>query len=218
MIFSKVIKNEILNGKFHRLEFAAQNRGFKFCPGQFVILKVPGGVFRDYSIASLPETLPCWVDVSPDGPGCQYLKNLKPGAKVETSLPTGTFVLNPGFENYLLGATGSGVASILPLAWELSVLKKRIFFYWGLRFSEDICLENKVKSLGGEIILSRPDKNWTGKTGHVTEYMAGLVKTLPPAKTCSYLCGNKNMLADVKAILKKARLPGKQIFFENYFL
>lgn len=212
---------EIFNPKFRRLVFRAQDSDFTFKPGQFVIMKIDKTTFRDYSVASLPKELPKWeviIDITPNGPGCRYLKNLRLGKSVETSKPTGAFLLNPNFENYLLVATGSGIASIRPLANQLMAVGKKLFLFWGLRFPEDIFLAEEIDSWGGEIILSRPNGNWKGKTGHVTKYVTELAKTLPVAKSCAYICGNKNMMADVQLVLKKSGYQKKQIYFESYFL
>lgn len=210
MIKSVVIENKVLNHKFRLLRFRLDGGIRSFSPGQFVIIKIADKIFRDYSIASLPEQLPFWeiiLDVTPNGPGCKYLSRLKPGDTVETSAPLGTFILNPVFNNYLMVATGSGIASIKPMAEELSKNKKnKITLLWGLRFEEDIFYRELFEK---NIVLSKPNKNWPGKTGHVTDH---LVKA-----DAAYLCGNQVMITDVTKALIKMEMSGKKIYFEKYF-
>ena len=211
MTKSKVVENKILNNKFRLIKFKLSCESWSFSPGQFVIIKIANKIFRDYSIASLPEQLPFWetiLDVTPNGPGCKYLSRLKPGDTIETSAPLGTFVLkNKKHGSFLLVATGSGIASIKPMAEELSKNKKnKIIFLWGLRFEEDIFYRELFEK---NIVLSKPGKKWSGKTGHVTDH---LVKA-----DAAYLCGNQAMITDVTKTLIKMGMPKNKIYFEKYF-
>ncbi len=208
---SVVLINKALNAKFRLLRFRLQSGNWRFQSGQFVIIKIADDIFRDYSIATLPEKLPVWetiLDVTPNGPGCQYLSGLNPGNTIETSAPLGAFVLqNPKPGHFLMVATGSGIASIKPMIEELKKDKNNLItFLWGLRFEEDIFYRELFRE---NIVLSKPDSQWTGKTGHVTDH---LVKA-----DTAYLCGNQVMITDVTKALIKIGVPKKKIYFEKYF-
>lgn len=211
MTKSFVIENRVLNNKFRLIKFKLNGGIWHFKPGQFVIVKITDKIFRDYSVASLPEQLPFWetiLDVTPNGPGCKYLSRLKPGDTIETSAPLGTFVLkNKNPQHFLMIATGSGIASIKPMVEELSKNKKnKITLLWGLRFEEDIFYRKLFEK---NIVLSKPNEKWSGKTGHVTDH---LVKA-----DAVYLCGNQAMITDVTKALKKIGVLSKNIYFEKYF-
>ncbi|MDO8515106.1 MAG: FAD-binding oxidoreductase [bacterium] len=210
MTKSLVIENQSLNNKFRLIKFRLSDGVWSFQAGQFVIIKISNKIFRDYSVASLPEKLPFWetiLDITPDGPGCKYLSRLKPGDTIETSAPIGTFIINPVFNNYLMIATGSGIASIKPMIEELSKNKKnKITFLWGLRYEEDIFYPKLFEK---NIVLSKPNERWSGKIGHVTDH---LVKA-----DAAYLCGNQAMITDVTKALIKMGMPQKKIYFEKYF-
>lgn len=216
---STVIDNQVLNTKFRLIKFKLDGKNWSFKPGQFVILKVASKIFRNYSIYSLPEELPFWeilLDVTPNGPGCKYLSRLKKGEKVETSAPMGTFFINnkkPG--NYILVATGCGFAPTKCMAaYLVKNHKNKIGLLWGLRHKTDI-FPNGIKQ--AEIVLSKPDKKWTGKTGHVTDYLETVVQKFPARKTGVYVCGNAAMIADVSRILKSYGVPQKNIHFEQFY-
>ena len=210
MMKSFVIENRVLNSKFRLIKFKLNDGIWHFRPGQFVVIKITDKIFRDYSIASLPEQLPFWetiLDVTPNGLGCKYLSRLKSGDTIETSAPLGTFILNPAFKNYLMVATGSGIASIKPMVEELSKNKKNnINFLWGLRYEEDIFYRDLFEK---NIVLSKPNAEWKGKIGHVTSYLT--------KADAAYLCGNQSMISGVIKALKALGLSSQKIYSEKYF-
>lgn len=216
---STVTDNRKLNAKFRQIRFKLKGKTWSFKPGQFVILKVAEKVFRDYSIYSLPEKLPFWeilLDVTPNGLGCKYLSKLKKGEIIETSAPMGTFFVNnrkPG--NFILVATGCGFAPTKCMASYLfRNNKNKVSLLWGLRHSKDI-FPSGVKQ--AEIVLSKPDKDWSGKTGHVTDYLEAVAQKFPAKNTGVYVCGNGTMITDVTRILKSYGVPQKNIHFEQYY-
>ncbi len=227
---SEVLENNVLNYKFHLLRFKLKGniKAFQFKPGQFILVKIEEKLFRAYSIASSPKELPIWellIDITPDGPGCRYLKNLKPGDTIETSTPKGIFALEEdGSKNIIMGATGCGLASIKPIVEEILEEGKNMYLYWGLRHEEDIFdrsfLEN-WKSVNPnfqyEIILSKPKEAQTGKTGHINSHMVEHIKSLPPELTSVYLCGNNEMIAEVKSKLLEMDFPQERIYFERHY-
>lgn len=228
---SEVLENKPLNYKFHLLRFKLKGKdtkAFSFKAGQFILVTVEDSLFRAYSIASSPKQLPFWeilIDITPNGPGCKYLKTLKPGDEIMTSTPKGVFALEEdGSTNIIMGATGCGLASIKPIVEEILSEGKNMHLYWGLRQEEDIFdrsfLEN-WKSLNPnfqyEIILSKPKSVTNGKTGHINLHMVELIKSLPKGTTSVYLCGNSEMIADVKSQLEKINFPEERVYFERHY-
>ncbi len=227
---SQVIENQKLNYKFRHLRFKLKDKGFSFKAGQFLIIKISESVFRPYSIASIPKNLPYWellIDISPAGPGSQFLKKLKPGEIVETSSAKGNLTLKDDKSNNLIFvATGCGLASIKPIIEELLNRKsqKKIYLFWGLRYQKDIfyqkLLEKWKKEQSNfhyEIILSQPENGWPGKKGHVNKHALKLIKNLPLTKTSCYLCGNQKMIEELRLGLMRIGFPENKIYFEKYF-
>lgn len=228
---SEVLENLPLNYKFHLLRFKLKGKdikSFSFKAGQFILVAVGGSLYRAYSIASPPKQLPYWeilIDITPNGPGCKHLKGLKMGDTIKTSTPKGIFALeSDGASNIIMGATGCGLASIKPIVESILEQGKNIHFFWGLRHEEDIFdsgfLENWKKlspTFQYEIILSKPENGWTGKTGHINSHMVKHIKCLPHQKTSVYLCGNSKMIADVKSLLDGIDFPKERVYFERHY-
>lgn len=226
----EVVANKRLNSKFHLITFKANNPGFNFRPGQFVTLKVTNSVFRCYSIFSSPDILPSWemfVDITPGGPGTTYLKNLKKGEIIETSPSTGTFIYeNNGRENIIFAGTGCGIAPLLPILTTCLNNSKhtKTVLFWGLRYIKDIVLEERLKILkksfpnfSYEIILSRPEKEWAGNTGHVQKQIFSALKEFSPNKTAIYLSGNGEFIKETLATIKKNKKSLACVYFEKCY-
>ena len=67
--------------------------------------------------------------------------------------------------------------------------------------------------------LSRPGEGWTGGTGHVQAHLAEALQTETGAARRDvdfYLCGLKQMVDDMRAILKGMGFDRKQILYEKY--
>lgn len=224
----KVLSNKKLNKKFNLIKLESKNKNFSFRTGQFVAVKTRNGVFRLYSIASEPGDLPLWnifVDITPGGPGTTYLKFLRTGDVVETLAPKGQFILSNKMNNYIFGATGCGIAPFIPMINELLKNKnKRISLIWGLRFREDISLSEMLDSLckkypnfSYEIILSKSDKKWQGRSGHVTSPILEKAINYGPTKTGIYLSGSREFVKETTDILNKENFPMKKIYFETCY-
>ena len=64
------------------------------------------------------------------------------------------------------------------------------------------------------LTLSQPMASWTGKAGHVQDYIFSQ-QNLSDADY--YLCGNKTMIDDMRAKLKAADVPDTQVKFELFY-
>jgi ferredoxin-NADP reductase len=204
-------------------------RDFSFIPGQYLALEVPGGPFRCYSIASSPKQIPLWqmfIDISPQGPGTTYLQGLKKGQIVKTLGPMGEFTCKDDkSKKFIFGATGCGLAPYLSMIESLLMRQPqpKVFLFWGLRHKTEIALENvlsswekKNKNFSYEIVLSQPKGKWSGRTGHVNEFLAHEAKKPLNRQTSVYLCGNSGFVQENIQALQKIRFPSRQIHFENY--
>lgn len=227
---SEVISNKKLNYKFHLIQLILKKSKeiFNFQPGQFVVIKIGQHLYRSYSVASLPDKLPCWqlfVDITPGGPGSAFMKNLKPGNKIKHSFGKGTFTLKqkPAFYN-IMAATGCGLASIIPMVERLvRQTDKKVSLLWGLRHQNDLCFLDWLDSLthnanfNYQIVLSKPSATWKGARGYLTTLLFKLASTIPQMEQNIYLCGNQSMINDVKLILQTINFAQDKIYFEKYY-
>jgi ferredoxin-NADP reductase len=207
-----------------------------FRAGQFVSIAVGRDragleVRRSFSIASSAlesDALRFIVRLVPDGPASTFLATLPIGADVPMTGPYGFFVLenaHPG--EVIFGATGTGVAAVLPMLAELASRPERRegglrLLYWGARRAEDLVARPEVEALCAQagatlhLCLTAPPPDWTGVRGRITP---AILEAFPGWKAPTfYLVGNGAMIAELKRELVKRGVDRKkQIRTEAFF-
>ena len=227
---ARMLTEKIWLGKF---ELVQPNK-IDFLAGQYLLLDVPGTPQkRSYSIASSPDMttgVEVMVDLSPHGPGTQYLEGLKAGEEVKFYAPAGEFV-QPGEETQIrkeeerlvFVATGTGLAPLRSMYLDLLQTKqdkRPMKVFWGLRNELDICFLEELRELASafpyfsfEIVLSQASPEWTLKTGHVTKHVLADMTE----RTGYYLCGNPHMIVDVNKALLEKGVQSQHIHMEKFF-
>ncbi len=203
---------------------------FTFNAGQFVTIKIDDKVppcFRAYSIASSPlaettEFRLC-VKLMPGGRGSNWLNNLKEGDQINFIGPNGYFTFKDTAKKVIFIATGTGVAPFTSMI-EDQLNKgngQKLELLFGVRHMKDVFYAEwleKLKNKGDfdyTITLSQPeDESWQGSKGRVTEALK--THNFDPANTMFYICGLKDMIDSVTAILKEKGVPEDSIHFEKY--
>lgn len=227
---AKVAEHIELNQKYHliRLELAKPNQ-LEFIAGQYISVAIGGGERRAYSIASTPATqhaVDLLVDIEPGGKGSTFIKNLKPGDGVEFLAPLGRFVLQQAQDEeqkLLFVATGSGIAPFKSMIFDLLEDKKdqrEIWLLWGLRKVEEMFWEDDWRQINEfyanfhyRLMISRPPGMWPLVAGHVE---AELNDVALSAEWGVYLCGNKEMIAEVEKIVQNKGVLIDKIHKEQY--
>ncbi|MCL4360546.1 FAD-dependent oxidoreductase [Patescibacteria group bacterium] len=202
---------------------------FTFRAGQYVIFQLPPPKLRHtMSIASDPkdrEHIEILQGVVPGGLGSEWLLHLQPGDPVSFLGPLGKFaVQKESPRKKVFVATGCGIAPFLPMIadYHESGGGARTMLYWGLRHEEDIFWKDEFNRLAASypafshlLTLSRPGEGWTGARGRVTDYV--VEREEKPAESEYYLCGNKMMIADIRAELATRKVAADRIFTETFF-
>jgi len=202
-----------------------------FVPGQFVSIKVnKEGMRRSYSVASLPgeKMIDLVIDVSPMGIGSKYVLGLKVGDEVEILGFLGKFTID---ENDLLVrkqmifvGTGTGIVPLKPMIEDMLVNKLyrgQTYLIWGMRYEKDLYWMKEVDDLQRdydnfhfEVVLSRPESDWPGLSGHVGDIVNNL--EINWQETGVYLCGNPDMILDIKEKVTKKGVPERQVVYERF--
>lgn len=201
-----------------------------FTPGQFGTVIISPTLRRSYSFCSWDEAgnrVSLVVDTAPGGPGSLFFLGLEIGAEVSMMAPLGHFHLPESFLHTVCVATGTGIAPFVSMFDYVSSNTNggvfgSIRFFWGLRRKEDLYWEDKLKQYTAtipdfsyDIILSREQGEWSGKRGHVTEYVLEEGKNHPDAYFC--FCGNGTMITDVEERLISGGIPQEHIMKDVYF-
>lgn len=202
-----------------------------FAPGQYVSLKVSKeGLRRSYSIANTPgrKSIELVVDLTPMGVGSKYILSLKVGDLVELLGFLGKFVINEEIlkssKEIIMVATGCGIVPFRPMIDDLLSLKafnKPIKLIWGMRHEKDLYwikemdkYQREYDNFHFEIALSKPEGDWPGIKGHVGNVIENI--SCDWNQTAVFLCGNPEMIIEIKEILKNKGVVDDKIFFERY--
>lgn len=199
-----------------------------FLSGQTVMLFISAGVNRAMSIASPPvekNSILLVHDIGPMGPYSKWALAAKPGDPMSFMGPLGMFVLDPeSTRKKVFVATGSGVAPFYGMAkdYVMHHPEGKITLYWGLRHEEDLFWQKPFEVLGRQYpnfqlvqTLSQPTDAWTGKRGHVEQYV--FADNPNPIEADYYLCGGREMTGEMREKLKAAGVPESQVKFELFY-
>lgn len=219
-----------LAGEFYlaRFDMVAPST-IDFDAGQYVIFLTGGSKPRHtLSIASSPKeknSIDFLQSVAPMGEGSKWFMNLKAGDEVSFLGPLGKFCMQKNTpEGKTFVATGCGVAPLRSMILDYleSGGTAPVTLYWGLRFETDVfwkeefeALEKKYPNFHFYLTLSKPTDIWQGLKGRVTDHLLSETKQLQ--NTEYYLCGNRQMIVEVRKLLTDAQVPDAKIFTETFF-
>ncbi len=199
----------------------------RFKPGQFVSVKhmVDGReITRAYSIASQPEgnRFALCLNRIENGLVSKYLFEIEPGSEVEVGEALGYFTLRNPQRDALFVATGTGVAPFRSMLLQhLTEMQQRITLLMGCRYPEGLMYRDEQNQLAQAHAhfsfvptVTRPDESWDGRIGRV---QAHLDEVLGERRDVDiYICGLKEMVDDVRSLLKQRGFDRKQIIYEKY--
>lgn len=191
---------------------------FNFEPGQFVMLKQVGAeqkFARAFSIVSEKnsDNVVFIMKHNPQGHVSGFLATAEIGAQIESGNPVGRFVLNPTDTDRVFVATGTGLAPIASFFNSKHIQSASHTTLFGVRNEADIFWTDRLPE-NSLITLSQPSDSWTGLRGRVTAHIEDLISSHPSAAW--YLCGNPEMVSQVRAQLVAAGIDKTAIHFEIY--
>ncbi len=125
--------------------------------------------------------------------------------------------------NSILVATGTGIAPFRSMLLDRLPQEpdRRFTLIFGVRHEEGLLYRDDWESLAREFpnfefrpTLTRPEPGWTGLTGRVQSHV---VEALGERRDIDvYICGLKEMVNDVRAMLKEKGVDRKRIVYERY--
>jgi NAD(P)H-flavin reductase len=194
----------------------------EFQAGQYGTVIIDGATRRQYSFCSDPkqtDTVQMVIDTKPMGPGSKYFLSKKVGDAIQMLAPLGVFVMTPSPRKKILIATGTGIAPLKSMIFD-APHDIPMVLYWGSRHEEDIYWQEELTQFAAShphfsyhLILSQPKATWMGETGHVTEHIA---KEKDLSQADFYVCGNKQMIRDIKQLLLAHTVSEEQIKTELF--
>jgi ferredoxin--NADP+ reductase len=192
---------------------------FTFVSGQYCTIGLDG-IERPYSIVSSPlePLIELFVELiwPPNGRLTPLLHKLRIGDKVTLRRRAkGKFLLKPELRNHVMVATVTGIAPFVSmLRYALATPDGPASFYLlqGASYADEFGYDAELGALAARYAnvrfvatCSRPEEQrnaeWRGETGRVNTIVERYVRewALEPRDTCLYVCGNPQMIEDVKA-------------------
>ena len=200
----------------------------EFIPGQFVSFTDEVGgkqITRAYSIASAPSDnnrFALCLNLVKEGIFSPHLFAMKPGDTVETRPPLGQFVLRHPDREAIFIATGTGIAPFRAmLQAHLKETSAAFTLIFGVRHEHSLMYRTEFEEMARRFphfqfkpTLTRPTPRWTGRSGRVQTHLAEAIGERRDVDV--FLCGLKEMVDDVRRILKEMGFDRKQIIYEKY--
>ena len=230
---AEVVSNEsVTHDMRHLVLRLIGSEEFRFFPGQYIDIKVPGtDETRSFSMANITTKdgglLEFVIKVYPDGLFSHYLDSqLKVGDRLELNGPFGVFTLREGndIELVFVGG-GAGMAPILSLLRSMVErgIDRKATYYYGARGRKDLCFEKELRALEDELpsftfvpALSEPadGDDWDGETGLITDVVKRLAGDLKGAH--AYVCGPPPMVEAAMVMLTAAGVDEKRVYYDKF--
>ena len=212
----------------HFLFDVPETDSLEFTPGQFVSFTetvLGRQVTRAYSICSVPDgnRFELCLNRVKDGLLSPRLFEITAGCTVEMTGPLGFFVPRQPFRDSLLIATGTGIAPFRAyLRWAPVVESgSRITLLFGARYplgllyrGEFDAMESAHPEFRFMPTVTRPDAQYRGRIGWVQQHLDDALEGRLDLDI--YICGLREMVDSVRAILKDKGFARTQIHYERY--
>jgi propane monooxygenase reductase subunit len=210
------------------LRMVSPDIDFKFFPGQYVDISVPGtDEVRSFSMAnpSARESgqLEFVIKVYPDGLFSEYLdQQLQVGDRLTVTGPYGVFMLRdaPDTDLIFVGG-GAGMAPILCLLRSMAErgIDRKAVYYYGARRRADLCFEDELRALEQTIpnfryVPALSDEDWEGENGLITDVVSRSEPEL--ARAHAYICGPPPMVEAAVPLLTRLGVPEKHVYFDKF--
>jgi len=201
---------------------------FKFFPGQYVDIAVPGtDEVRSFSMANTSaresRQLEFVIKVYPDGLFSEYLdQTLKVGDRLTVAGPYGVFMLRdaPDKDLVFVGG-GAGMAPILSLLRSMAErdIDRKAVYYYGARRRADLCFEEELRALEQTLpdfrfVPALSDEDWEGENGLITDVVSRSESGLSRAH--AYICGPPPMVEAAVPLLTRLGIPEKHVYFDKF--
>lgn len=233
---AKVTNYQVLADKIVLVSFHTQER-IKFVAGQYFSFKIDEKTNRPYSVCSSPENfnnfnnIEFLVDLMPGGAGSKFFQTLVVEEKVSIKGPFGFFTLDkilgqklPNEDDHIIFvATGTGIAPHRSMIYDLIKTKKysgKISLYFGLRYNDQTYFFEEFQKLSEMHqnfsfipVISKPDRNWKGETGHCQD---AILKNKSIKNAKFLICGATKNVNSISDDLINAGFKKENIFYEKY--
>jgi propane monooxygenase reductase subunit len=201
---------------------------FKFFPGQYVDIAVPGtNETRSFSMANTSAResgqLEFIIKIYPDGLFSHLLDTkLHVGDRLNLTGPFGVFTLRDAPDtNLVFVGGGAGMAPILCLLRSMAErgIDRKAVYYYGARRRGDLCFEDELRALEQALpdfryVPALSEDEWDGETGLITDIVAAKEGDL--SRVHAYVCGPPPMVEAAVPLLTRLGVPEKHVYWDKF--
>jgi NAD(P)H-flavin reductase len=234
---AEVVDVELVARETKKFRCWESERKISFTPGQFFLLEVPEKdpskkkAYRAYSVSTSYAHMPMFeifVKRVPNGVATSFLWDVKEKDILSFQGPMGQFCMKDRNRKQAYIATGTGVApmrsfwhSLMDMNTPPAPMMEGIF---GFRDEEHILCERELRALSAispklsySMCLSQPKKKDEKYFhGRVTDFVRQKKTPEDFQDTDIYLCGNKEMIKEMKDILTEKGVKPEGIAHESW--
>jgi propane monooxygenase reductase component len=223
-----VANNPVTHDMRHLVLKLVDTNDFKFFPGQYVDIAVPGtNETRSFSMANTSAResgqLEFIIKIYPDGLFSHFLDTkLQVGDRLNLTGPFGVFTLRdaPDTDLVFVGG-GAGMAPILCLLRSLAErgIDRKAVYYYGARRRGDLCFEDELRALEQALpdfryVPALSEDEWDGETGLITDIVAAKEGNL--SRVHAYVCGPPLMVEAAVPLLTGLGVPEKHVYWDKF--
>lgn len=204
---------------------------FAFQPGQYLTLRANVGgedIRRSYSIASCKgEPLTVGVKKVEDGAFSTFAQGLEAGQTLQVMPPEGRFVTKDA-KKIVLIAAGSGITPMVSIASDVLEQGGEVTLIYGNQRTDTIMFRDTLDALKDRFlnrltlihVLSREPQDVAILNGRITGEMVTALDRAGAVDLAGaegiFLCGPGEMIDDVRAALKSAKIADDHVHFERF--
>ncbi len=229
ILSARVSKKKVLSPDVVALHLQLpSSERLQFLPGQYIEFILKNGKRRAFSIANAPYSgcgLELHLRLVRGGELTEDVFNdLQETAPIRIEAPFGCFYLrDESNKPIIFAATGTGFAPIKGIIEHMlyNDIQRQMILYWGGRKPEDLYMDDLCRRWAEHVptfnyvpVLSKPESDWTGRTGYVQQAITADMSDLSGYE--AYVCGLPNMMGDAQKILAAHGLPQDAFFSEAF--
>lgn len=208
----------------------ATHNALRFMAGQYVEVEIPGGnnEWRDFSLSSDParrEFVEFLIKLRTGGRLSASLASgaLRKGVHMRVKGPLGQFRMRRSRRPKVLVASGSGMAPIRAMLYELASHNEstKVTFFYGALTPDELILLDEMRALEAKYewlefvpVVQEDAGDWSGERGLVTEVLDQRMSSLRGKEV--YLCGAPSLIDEAITLAESKGAKSRHVFFERF--